>query len=223
MKLNKLSQVLLAAACFASTAANAAVKTYVSTPVSSSITDLSDFLSFQQFNSAWGTLQSISITVGSTVTGTVDLIDLVDVAHAPQAVPVSLSVELFLQRPADASNILQLSQSVFDTELTLSGVANGTATQSGTVHLSATKSLDASDFALFTGSGYVYAPLKVNAISSSTGDDIDVQFTTYASGTASITYNYVAAVPEPETYGMMLLGMGVVAFAARRKSRSAQA
>lgn len=223
MKLNKLSQVLLAAACFASTAAHAAVMTYISTPVASSVTDLSDFLSFQQFNSSLGTLQSISISVASSVTGKVDLIDLIDVAHGVQYVPVSLSVDLFLQRPAGAGNILQLSQSVFNTELALSGAANGTATYSNTVNLSTNVTLDSGDFGLFTGGGYVLAPLKVTAISNSTGDDVDVQFTTYASGSASITYNYIAAVPEPETYGMLLLGMGVVAFAARRKSRSAQA
>jgi hypothetical protein len=223
MKLNKLSQVLLAAACFASTAAHAAVQTYISTPVASSPTDLSSFLSFKQFDASLGTLQSISISIASTVTGKVDVIDLIDVAHGVQYVPVSLSVDLFLQRPADASNILHLNETVFDTELTLSGAANGTASHSNTVNLSTSLNLATGDFGLFTGGGYVVAPLKVKAISDSTGDDIDVQFTTYASGSASITYNYVAAVPEPETYGMLLAGMGVVAFAARRKSRSAQA
>ena len=221
MKLNKLSQVLLAAACFASAAAHADVKTYTSTPVANSPTDLTEVLSFQQFDSSLGTLQSISITVASKIDAQISITDLILSSHAPQYVSAKVGVELFLQRPTDGSNILQLSEEVLSGGITLHG------NDSGVLHkvwnVTGSQSLGAADFGLFTGGGYVYAPFQVNALSSWSGDDADVEFTTYATGSASITYNYIAAVPEPETYGMMLLGMGVVAFAARRKSRSAQA
>ena len=64
--------------------------------------------------------------------------------------------------------------------------------------------------AMFThvgaGTGYTYAPLYVMSTSSWDGDDGKVTFATYAAGTAKVTYDFTAApVPEPETYGMMLL------------------
>ncbi|MRW89131.1 PEPxxWA-CTERM sorting domain-containing protein [Duganella sp. FT80W] len=34
---------------------------------------------------------------------------------------------------------------------------------------------------------------------------------------AKVTYNYVSAVPEPETYAMLLAGLGLVGMMARRR------
>jgi hypothetical protein len=220
MKLNKLSQVLLAAACLTGGAAYANEISFTnSNTVMTQDTDLADLLSFQQFDPTLGTLTSIKIEVGSHVDGAVHLENgLAD----ERSIPVSLSVDLFLQRPDNSYVISLLGNSLFNTSLGLNGY--GTADLSNSINLySSTTLFGASDLSLFQGNGFLLAPLAVNANALSSGDDVDVAFTTTANGYGTITYTYTAAVPEPETYGMLLLGLGVMAFVSKRKARSAQA
>ena len=37
------------------------------------------------------------------------------------------------------------------------------------------------------------------------------------SNTVSFGYEYIMAVPEPETYAMLLAGLGLIGFSARRR------
>lgn len=221
MKLNKFSQVLLAATCFASSAAYANEISFTnSNTVSTQDTDLADWLSFQQFDPTLGTLTSIKIEVGSHVDGAVHLENGV---ADERSVPVSLSVDLFLQRPNTSAVITLLNNTLFNTDLGLVGF--GTADLSNSVNLYGVTTLTgAGDLSLFQGYGSLLAPLAVKANAVAPGDDLDASFTTTANGYGTITYTYTAApVPEPETYGMMLLGLGVMALVSKRKSRSAQA
>ncbi|RZT09374.1 PEP-CTERM protein-sorting domain-containing protein [Duganella sp. CF402] len=218
MKLRKFSQVLLAAASFASASAFAGQVTYNST-LASALTDQDQSLSFQQFDSSLGTLDSITLSFNTNISSTVDVIAL-----AGNTVKVSLLAELFLTHPDNVNPLHYQSAQLFD-QLELSGTTSATGSAAfGASGLT----ISASDFAMFThagpGTGYVYAPLYVMTTSSWEGDDGQVNFTTYAAGSASVTYNFTTApVPEPETYGMMLLGLGAIGVVAKRKSRSAQA
>ncbi len=220
MKLNKLPQVLLAAACLSSGAAYANEISYTnSNTVITQDTDLADLLSFQQFDPTLGTLTSIKIEVGSHVDGAVHLENGIEDGRS---IPVSLSIDLFLQRPDNSYVISLLNHSLFNTNLALAGY--GTADLANSANLYGTTTLTGpSDLSLFQGYGFLLAPLAVNANAVATGDDLDAAFTTTANGYGTITYTYTAAVPEPETYGMLLLGLGVMGFAAKRKARSAQA
>ncbi len=100
-----------------------------------------------------------------------------------------------------------------------SGGSTGTLTRSTT---GSTHSTSTSDFAAFSAAGGGFINLNLAAVGSSraTGaGNLTSAFTTKSAGSVSVTYNY-APVPEPETYAMMLAGLGMLGFAARRRNSS---
>jgi hypothetical protein len=218
MKPIKLTHLLLAAACLTTGAAHAN-EIFYTTSVPARDTNLHDLLSFQQFDPALGTLTSIKIEVGSHVAGT---LTLNDTSGDDRTVAASLSAALFLQRPDSSAVISVLPATLFNTGVFVAG--NGSGGTSGWADLYGSVTLNgASDLSLFKGTGSVLAPLAVNANEVAAGDDLDILFATTANGYGKITYEFTAAVPEPETYGMLLLGLGVMAWVSKRKARSAQA
>jgi len=48
-----------------------------------------------------------------------------------------------------------------------------------------------------------------------------VTFSAYGQQVDNVTFGIAAAVPEPETYALMLAGLGLVGFAVRRRAASA--
>jgi len=81
----------------------------------------------------------------------------------------------------------------------------------------------------FVTNGFTIELLDFNIlISNITGQDRVQPFLTGANGrddaigsfTLRVTDNSVAAIPEPETYAMMLAGLGIIGFATRNKQKS---
>lgn len=216
--MKKLSQALLVATCLVAASASAATKTSSSSSnvIISQDTDWNDFLNFDKFNGALGQLTSVKVDLYSTITGSVSLTN-----YNPDitTVPFSLAATVALSRP-DSSNLALINSTLFSTSEEIAYGATYIASKTLSEHAGATFS-NAQDLALFTGPGKISTLIAANASSSVSADSIDTQFATQASGKGSVTYTYIAAVPEPETYGMLLLGLGVLGVVARRKRATA--
>ncbi|MYM25317.1 choice-of-anchor E domain-containing protein [Duganella sp. FT135W] len=223
----KLKHFAAASLCVAAGAfaapAMAAVKVYDITPVAANtLTNILTNLDIHQFDTTLGTLTSITIEYGSSVTGKVALSNA---GPKNKNTTVGLTTTMTLTGPGSLS-LGSDSKSLFSGVATTAAAGSSNVIKaSGSSHLSSAYSVGAGNFSLFEGTGNVVASLAINAVGTSVGQTgIVSKFTTLADGIGKVTYTYTAApVPEPETYGMLLLGLGVVAFAAKRKSRSAQA
>ncbi|MTV39550.1 choice-of-anchor E domain-containing protein [Duganella radicis] len=222
----KLKQFAAASLCVAAGAfaapAMAAVVEYDITSLNTTQTNILTNLLIQKFDSSLGTLTGITIEYESAVSGHVALSN--SSLTKDKSATVGLTATMALTGPGGLS--------LSDTDTLFSGVVvtavkntTNVIVASGEGNLSGSQALDAAYFGLFTGTGSVTASLAINATgAAAVSSGVRPQFTTLADGAGKVTYTYdIAPVPEPETYGMLLLGLGVVAYAAKRKSRSAQA
>lgn len=62
-----------------------------------------------------------------------------------------------------------------------------------------------------------HASFNPNIAPSTVGFWIDWRFTAYDVGIDNITFDVAAVIPEPETYALLLAGLGLIGFAARRR------
>ncbi|MRW89132.1 choice-of-anchor E domain-containing protein [Duganella sp. FT80W] len=224
MKLKKLSQALLVGCCFVAASASATVITVMAPIATSNSIDVqdtnwSDFLSFVKFDSSLGTLQSVKLDLYSDVVGGIDVTN-----YNASSVKIStdLSATIALQRnPSD--NLVLLTAPLFSGQVEVAAGANYTDSNSYTAHADATYT-DVATLALFSapGGGTLSTVITANGGTLADMTGVDATFTTQAGGHGSITYSYIAAVPEPETYGMLLLGLGMMGVVAKRKQRAAK-
>jgi len=221
MKLNKISQALAIAACFAAASASASTVTQPlpTNTISLKDTNWNDFLNFQKFDTSLGTLTSVQLDLYSNVKGHVDVMNFNDDAAD---VPLTLDVTVSVNRP-DATSLVLINAPVFNQTLTVDG-GGGYASldNSFKAHNSATFGPGA-DLDMFKGTGTLSAQIFANANSSTADVNIFTGFSTQADGYGTVTYTYTAApVPEPETYGMLLLGLGLMGVVAKRKQARAK-
>lgn len=214
MKIRQIALAALAMACLVP-AAQATVISYTSNIIDLQDTNFTETLGLQQFNSALGHLNSVQIALYANATGGVTLTNLND--DTAYALPVSLNVKLWLN---DAGNheLVAIDSPLFNTALDVASGASATA--SGSYSGSALSSVFTSNLGMFTGNGSFAAYMIANAFTNTSGDGILAEFSTQAGGYGKVTYDYtaaVAAVPEPETYGMLLTGLGLMGVVARRK------
>ncbi len=187
-----------------------------------------DTVHLGMFDSTLGTLTSINFQLDGTVNG-FGRAESLDTGSSD--VTLALGSVLTLHRP-DGSTLV-VTNPVFSHLFALSGFdgtidfAGGSGGSTGVVVGNGTNSFSSvsgADFALFSAAGGGSIALNLDAIGSSNASgagNLITQFSTAASGLASITYNYTTLpVPEPETYAMLLGGLGLLALARRRSGKA---
>lgn len=228
MKKTFVALALAAAALIPFGSAQAALISFTDS-IDKQRTDWDEEVSLKKFDTRLGTLNSIRFDLSGFVEGTGRAENL---GAKPTTVTLGLGSLLELMRP-DGS-VLVVSNPLFSRNLTLGafdGLDDMLGTSSGTTGLvtsSASEffiSSNASDFALFSGKGGGNIDLLLVASgksSTSSSGNIETKFTTFAGGTATVTYDYtpfVVEVPEPATLATMIAGLGLIG-AARRRARS---
>lgn len=224
MKISAISFALLALLGSAATAHADTVSFSSTVPLTS--TNWNNTLGLGLFDTNLGTLTSIDFGLSGTVSGTgsVESLD-----SSATVVNLQLGSTLTLKRP-DASTLV-ITNPLFSTSFNLTSFdgsinfAGTSGASTGSVSNTSSNSFSSglnTDFALFSQSGGGTINLSLGAVgaSNATGaGNLITQFSTQASGVATVTYNYIATpVPEPETYAMMLSGIGLLAFVRRRRS-----
>lgn len=173
-------------------------------------TDLSSSISFAGFDVTKGSLTDVAIELSADVSGKVVVWNL---TSTDKSGTVALDVLLGFGTGSVANTFY--TANLYNQAYTLTGGQKSTLLNTGLV--SSTTHID-SGLGYFTG-GTVTGTAGVKAISSTTGGEgVKTTFTTQVLPVGKVTYTFTAApVPEPETYGMMLVGLGLVGLVARRK------
>ena len=217
--------VALSAMVFVPTVVNAATLTFSDT-FDSLGTDFSNqTLTVGQFNPALGTLTGIALNLAGTAHLTQRAESL---AATPAAIQAS-STETFTFTGLGSFPITEtvtfltnFNSSAFDGVIDFGGTSGFSS--NGTVSYSDTQTVLASNFATFIGNGSHTSFLSATGSTNfSGGDGLAYQYSGSTSTSLTLIYTYtVAAVPEPSTWAMMLLGFAGVGFMTyRRKSKPA--
>lgn len=225
--MKKLTTALIFAGLFSAASVQAATIEFANTKAMTT-TNWTDSLAIGKFDTTLGTLTSIQFVLTGGVSG-VGKAESLD--NSASNVMLNLGSVLTLTRPDSSTLVIAnplfsntYSFTTFDGVIDFGGTS-GTTTS--TVFNSKTASFDsnsASDFGLFSSAGGGNVNLGLGATGASSGSgsgNLITQFNTLASGDVKVIYTYTAAVtavPEPETYAMMLLGMGMVGAIARRRA-----
>jgi hypothetical protein len=187
---------------------------------SSSSTDWSDVFSLQKFDSGLGALQSIDVDLYGSVGGDAK-VESLDASASNVALNLNGLIKLATVTGSELIVINPLlsktfALTAFDGLIDFSGASGKTLTglsssTSGSNHFSG-----ATWLSMFTGPGAMDLSLSAKGVSSASGSgNLISQFATNAAANYKVTYTYAAAVPEPETYALM--GLGVLALLARRR------
>ncbi len=187
-------------------------------------------LGLGKFDSNLGTLTSIKFNLGGLMQGTGKAESL---DGAASNVTLNLAALLTLSRP-DATALVvsnplftqNFAFSAFDGGIDFGGTSGASTGVRSSTGSNAFTSHSATDFALFSSVGGGLINLGLNAVGSSNASgagNLISQFNTAAGADVSVTYEYISAVPEPETYVMLLTGLALAGVMARRKSAKAKA
>jgi len=220
MKLNKITSAVLVAASLMAGAAHADTLVYDLSKIDSTKVDLVNVLmTFQGFNPAKGTLTGVSLDIYSDVDATVTLSNR---NTSDRTLNVSVPASLKLVAPGAT---LSTSATLLNTALSVAAKTssgNGSATESEKYTLHASTTYSGADLALFKTAGTLSSALSVSASTTLNEDRVKAVYSNFANGYGHVTYTFTAApVPEPETYGMLLAGLAMLGFIAKRNKRSA--
>jgi hypothetical protein len=210
------SKTIFAAAAMTLALAAQAATVEVTSNTAVNIEEFNGDLAIAKFDSSLGTLTSVKFELFNSLYGSVfvsndgpgvDTFKVIaggqvdgDVLGTIMGVSGS-STQTFSDLPAGTSGYVTLSPWAVSSTLTLSS---------------------AGALAAFTGTGDTYHALLTGWSTAETEGSGNATYTPYVymDGYAKVTYTYdVAAVPEPETYAMLLAGLGLMgAITRRRKS-----
>jgi len=212
-------------------AANAASYTLTSTPiVDITHATSSSGLSFAAFDTSLGTLQSVTFTFTSTIDGSATAVNTAsDAVLTTVGSGAALTLNVAgLSSPLTVNTVyygtlnLAANPSHAVDFPALQGPTSGLPSYAGRVTFSGetvSASATVTDLSIFTNPSGITASASGLFIGSGTGN-VGYFGTSTVSTVASLTYNY-APVPEPETYGMLLAGLGLMGAIARRKAKKA--
>lgn len=187
-------------------------------------TNWSDTLNLSKFDTSLGLLKSIQFSLLGQVQGTGKAESL---DSSASNVTLSLSSLLTLYRPDNSVLVVAnpvfsetFALSAFDGAIDFSGTSGASTGLRSSTGSNSFISRSASDFDLFSSNGIGYISLGLGAIGASNGSgsgNLLTQFETSAGGRLAVTYEYISAVPEPESYVMMLTGLALAGVALRRR------
>lgn len=223
--MTKFTQSLFAAAALTIACGAQAAPTSISLtlPQTTPVIDVENnggSLSFAQFDAHLGTLTSVQFELFSTLSGSIDL---------KNKSTSTSSVDYTVRTGADLMATLAGQSVTTGNWVTPSFSLVGGATvhrdiSPVTNSQTLTFSLP-SDLSAFIGTGNVSASLSaVSNQKLTAGGNAKLGTDVAVDGYAIVTYTYEAAapVPEPETYAMLLAGLGLVGgIAAKRKAKKA--
>jgi hypothetical protein len=225
--MKKLTYTLVALAAL-STAAVAQAATQTTTVNSNVIANAkisNGVLDLTKFNTSLGTLQSVKVELFSSFTPTLKVENLSN--SSVSTINAKASEKLVLSASTGTLVVLQgsvtntFSEAKYDGTSDYAGLSGAVYAPGATLFSNSAVFTDVGTLSLFSGAGAVHANLAGTATSEfngTSGNTKSLSVTAF-NGYANVTYTYAQPVPEPETYAMLLAGLGLVgAIARRRKS-----
>jgi hypothetical protein len=233
MKKSGLGLFLIAAIAFVGLNMEAKASTIIATVTSSTsssitqtatidsqTTDWSYNLSFAQFNGSLGTLNSVELIITTSL-------DTVLTITNNAASTSSGSAQTRLKVTFSGSPFSTKTLTSYSMEYDYSLAAGGSTT-SGTLQTDPDSSTTSSDttytsasvLSALTGTGNLSLAIQtlVNTVLTNTGGSTAATQASTAGSTVAVVYNYTAsATPEPETWLMLVGGMGLLLLGMRRK------
>lgn len=221
INMKKLTKLMIAAGVATlALSANAATQTVVKT--STSILDVEanpGNLAFAKFDASLGTLQSVQIQLYNTFSG-----DLYVENKGPTLQSFTVGANGTLTLISDGGTLTSsggdshsFSLGAYDGAADYAGASGGHYTL--TPWTQSSSALYSSNLSSFIGTGNYLAAVSGESSQSLVGSGNN-KYTTVLNmdAYAEVTYTYaVAAVPEPETYAMLLAGLGLMGVVARRR------
>lgn len=224
--MNKLSFAAAAAFGIAASAASATTLSYTDS-VTLQSTNWIEMLSVDQFDSALGDLNSVTVMLTGTVEGEAS-------AESLDAAPATITLDLSALISASTANLGNVAAvlpvvsstemlDMFDGLIDFDG-PSGTASGVVTADDMDTGVLTGADMAEFIGGGSVVLSLEAMGQSSGTGaGNLITSFLTSAAATVTVVYDYDPAqgpAPVPLPASVLLLGaaLGGLGLARRKKA-----
>jgi len=224
--MKKTTQLGLAAIALAAAAdASANVPTHTQSFTSNTLAftkSNSGVLDLTQFNTTLGALQSVQIQLFSDLGTTVKVenksVNSISTITGTAGVDLTLTGATFSQT-LSTSGTHVFNEAKFDKNDNFAGTSGGVYTFSLAPFSSTSNHSDAATLSAFKGSGVVHLNLVGKTNSSVTGTSGNTHSLVLPSydAYAKVTYTYATPVPEPETYAMLLAGLGLVGAIARKR------